>query len=99
MMINKNLENTTLIMMIEGRLDTQTAPELEEEIKNSIEGVTSLILDFTQVNYISSAGLRTVLAAQNWMNSKGGTMVIRGANKNIKNVFKVTGFDSFLNLE
>ena len=99
MTINKNLENTTLTMMIEGRLDTQTAPELEEEIKSSIDGVTSLILDFTQVNYISSAGLRTVLAAQNWMNSKSGSMLIRGANKNIKNVFKVTGFDSFLNLE
>ena len=61
--------------------------------------MTELVLDFTQVAYISSAGLRTVLAAQNWMNSKNGSMKIRGASKNIINVFKVTGFDTFLNLE
>ncbi|MBQ8306084.1 MAG: STAS domain-containing protein [Blautia sp.] len=99
MTINNQLENTTLTMMIEGRVDTQTAPELEDAIKASIDGVTELVLDFTQVAYISSAGLRTVLAAQNWMNSKNGSMKIRGASKNIINVFKVTGFDTFLNLE
>ena len=99
MTINNQLENTTLTMMIEGRVDTQTAPELEDAIKASIDGVTELVLDFTQVAYISSAGLRTVLAAQNWMNSKNGSMKIRGAIKNIINVFKVTGFDTFLNLE
>ena len=68
-------------------------------IGDSIEGVNHLVLDFSQVAYISSAGLRTVLAAQNWMDAKKGTMVIRNAAKFIVNVFKVTGFDTFLTLE
>ena len=92
MTMNNQLDGTSLTIAIEGRIDTQTAPQLEENIKNSIDGVTSLVLDFTQVGYISSAGLRAVLAAQNWMDAKGGSMVIRG-------VFKVTGFDTFLTLE
>ena len=99
MTMNNQLDGTSLTIAIEGRIDTQTAPQLEENIKNSIEGVTDLVLDFTQVGYISSAGLRAVLAAQNWMDAKGGSMVIRGAAKNIVGVFKVTGFDTFLTME
>ena len=99
MTLNNQLEDTTLTMAIEGRIDTQTAPELEAAIKESIEGVSCLILDFAQVGYISSAGLRTVLTAQNWMDAKGGTMTIQKKKKNIVKVFKVTGFDAFLTLE
>ena len=99
MTIAKELNDATLTMKIEGRIDTQTAPDLQKEIEDSLEGVKELILDFTQVIYISSAGLRTVLTAQNWMNAQNGTMIIRGAGKNIVNVFKVTGFDTFLTLE
>jgi len=99
MKINNQKEGTTLTMAIEGRIDTQTAPELEAAVKDSIEGIEHLVLDFAQVAYISSAGLRVVLAAQNWMDAKQGTMVIRNAAKVIVNVFKVTGFDSFLTLE
>ena len=99
MTMNNQQDGTNLTIAIEGRIDTQTAPQLEENIKNSIDGVTSLVLDFTQVGYISSAGLRAVLAAQNWMDAKGGSMVIRGAAKNIVGVFKVTGFDTFLTME
>ncbi|MBQ1376454.1 MAG: STAS domain-containing protein [Lachnospiraceae bacterium] len=99
MTINKIFEDTSLTAEIEGRIDTQTAPELEKELKAVIDDVTDLVLDFTKVNYISSAGLRTIITAQNWMEAKDGTMVIRGADKNIKNIFKVTGFDTFLTLE
>lgn len=99
MTINKQLENTTLTMMIEGRIDTQTAPDLKKEVEESVEGVSDLVLDFSNVAYISSAGLRSVLTAQNLMDEKGGTMVIRHAAKNIVKVFEVTGFDSFLTLE
>ncbi len=99
MTINKQYENTSLTMMIEGRIDTQTAPDLQKEVEESLTNVTDLVLDFSNVTYISSAGLRSVLTAQNRMDEKGGTMVIRGAAKNIKNVFQVTGFDSFLTLE
>ena len=99
MTINKQQEGSTLVIAIEGRIDTQTAPELEKELKGSLEGVMHLVLEFAQVGYISSAGLRVVLNAQNWMDAKGGSMVIRHAAKNITGVFKVTGFDSFLTLE
>ena len=93
------LDGTTLTVAIEGRIDTQTAPELEEELQKVLTGVKDLVLDFTQVNYISSAGLRTVISAQNQMDAAEGTLVLRGCNKNILGVFKVTGFDSFLTFE
>ena len=99
MTINNQLDGTTLTMAIEGRIDTQTAPELEQAVNDSIAGITQLILDFSKVSYISSAGLRTILTAENWMEARNGSMVIRGAAKNIKDVFKVTGFDTFLTLE
>ena len=99
MTVNTKREDTTLTMEIEGRIDTQTAPDLEEVVNASLEDVALLVLDFTKVIYISSAGLRVVAAAQNLMDEKGGEMVIRGANKNIRGLFKVTGFDTFLTLE
>ena len=99
MNVTKKQEGTTLTVAIEGRIDTQTAPELEKEIKGAIDNVTDVVLDFNEVSYISSAVLRTVLSAQNWMDAKNGTMVLRGCNKNILGVFKVTGFDSFLTIE
>ena len=99
MTINTQREDTTLTMEIEGRIDTQTAPDLQEAVDASLEGVVLLVLDFTKVIYISSAGLRVIAAAQNQMDEKGGEMIIRGANKNIRDLFKVTGFDTFLTLE
>ena len=92
-------EGGTLTFLLEGRIDTQTAPELQTEIEAALEGVTDLVLDFTQVSYISSAGLRTVLTAQNWMDARNGSMVLRGCSKNVLSVFKVTGFDTFLTFE
>ena len=99
MTINNQLEGTTLTMAIEGRIDTQTAPELQKAVDASIGDVKDLILDFSKVLYVSSAGLRVILTAQNAMDQKNGSMVIRNAAKNIVDVFKVTGFDTFLNLE
>ena len=99
MTITNQQEGTVLTMTIEGRIDTQTSPELDQAILALPEDITELILDFTQVIYISSAGLRSVLTAQNKMNGKNGNMIIRGAAKNIVGVFKVTGFDTFLTLE
>lgn len=99
MTITNQQEGTVLTMSIEGRIDTQTSPELDQAIRELPEDITQLIMDFTQVIYISSAGLRSVLTAQNKMNGKNGSMIIRGAAKNIVGVFKVTGFDTFLTLE
>ena len=98
MTITKNLNGTTLTLALEGRLDTTTAPQLEAELKRSLDGVTALTLDMEKLDYLSSAGLRVLLAAQKQMN-KQGTMVIRHVNETIMEVFEVTGFIDILTVE
>ena len=98
MNIIKSLDGTTLNVALEGRLDTTTAPQLEAELKQSIADNTELILDFAKLEYISSAGLRVLLAAQKVMNTQG-KMVIRNVNDVILEVFEVTGFVDILTVE
>lgn len=96
--ITKNEENTTLTLSLEGRLDTVTAPQLEEEIATSVEGVTLLVLDFEKLEYISSAGLRVLLSAQKKMKNQGEMKVVR-VNETINEVFEMTGFADILTIE
>ena len=96
--VSKTVENSTLTACIEGRVDTITAPTLEQEIKGSLDGVTELILDFSQLSYISSAGLRVLLSVQKIMN-KQGSMKIRGVNPTVMEIFYVTGFSEILTFE
>lgn len=98
MNIVKTSEGSKLTMALEGRLDTTTAPQLEAEVKGSLDGVTELALDFSKLEYLSSAGLRVILAAQKVMN-KQGQMVIRNVNETIMEVFEVTGFSDILTIE
>ncbi|MBO4909290.1 MAG: STAS domain-containing protein [Lachnospiraceae bacterium] len=98
MTINKTQDGSKLEIALEGRLDTMTAPSLEEEIKNSIEGITELVFDLKDLAYVSSAGLRVLLSAQKTMN-KQGTMTIRNANEEVLEIFEVTGFIDILNIE
>ena len=98
MTINKNLEGTKLTLILEGRLDTVTAPTLEAELKQSLNDVTELVFDFSKLEYISSAGLRVLLSSQKIMN-KQGSMVIRHVNETIMEVFEVTGFIDILSIE
>ena len=98
MNIMKTNEGTKLTLALEGRLDTTTAPQLEAEVKGSLSGVTELVLDFSQLEYLSSAGLRVILAAQKIMN-KQGKMAIRHVNETIQEVFEVTGFSDILTIE
>lgn len=98
MTINKTLNATELTVALAGRLDTTTAPHLEAELKTSLDGVNSLGMDFAELEYISSAGLRVLLSAQKVMN-KQGKMVIRHANETIMEVFEVTGFTDILTVE
>ena len=91
-------EGDSLNIALEGRLDTTTAPQLEAELKQSLDGVTDLALDMEKLNYLSSAGLRVLLAAQKQMN-KQGSMVIRHVNETIMEVFEVTGFIDILTVE
>ncbi len=95
MEIIKNLSNTSLTIALKGRLDTTTAPMLEKELKESTEGITSLLMDFKELEYVSSAGLRVILGAQKQMN-KQGKMEIANANSDIMEVFEITGFVDIL---
>lgn len=98
MIINKKLEGTKLEILLEGRLDTTTSPMLETELTQSIDGLTELIFNFEKLEYISSAGLRILLAAQKIMN-KQGSMVVKNVNEIITEVFEVTGFADILTIE
>lgn len=98
MTIEKNLNAAELTVKIAGRLDTTTAPELEAVLKESYDGVEKLVLDFTTLEYLSSAGLRVLLSAQKIMN-KQGEMIIRNVNETITEIFEVTGFIDILTIE
>ncbi len=87
-----------MTVKLEGRLDTTTAPTLETELRREINGVEELTLDFNGLEYLSSAGLRVLLAAQKVMNRQG-SMVIRGVNETIQDIFDVTGFSDILTIE
>ena len=97
MTINKNLEGTKLEILLEGRLDTTTSPMQEEELKEALDGITELTFNFEKLEYISSAGLRILLATQKRM-SKQGSMVVKNVNEVIAEVFEVTGFSDILTI-
>ena len=98
MIITKTTDGTSLTLVLEGRLDTMTAPQLESELRDSIEGIDKLFLDFASLEYISSAGLRILLSTQKIMN-KQGSMVIRNVNENVMDIFDITGFVDILTIE
>lgn len=98
MTIEKNLADTQLTLILSGRLDTTTAPRLEAELKHSISGVQTLIFDFAGIEYISSAGLRVLLAAQKVMNRQG-RMILQNVNEPVNEVFEITGFCDILTIE
>ena len=98
MNVVKTPEGEKLTVKIEGRLDTTTAPELENELKASYEGITELILDVSAMEYISSAGLRVLLSAQKKMSKKGG-MVVKNVSEEVMEIFEVTGFADILVIE
>jgi len=98
MTITKTQNGTALTVALEGRLDTTTAPDLEKELRDSLNGVTNLTLDFTRLEYISSAGLRVLLSTHKAMAGKGG-MKVTHVNEIVNEVFEVTGFADILTIE
>jgi anti-sigma B factor antagonist len=98
MTITKTQDGGKLTVALEGRLDTTTAPELEADLKASIDSVTDLVIDMEKLDYISSAGLRVLLWANKTMNQKG-TMVVKNVSEVVNEVFEVTGFADFLTIE
>ena len=98
MTIEKKANGNELTLALTGRLDTITAPQLEAEVKENIDGVERLVFDFAALDYLSSAGLRVLLTAQKIMN-KQGSMVVRNINETIAEIFEVTGFCDILTIE
>lgn len=97
MTIEKKENGKELTLTLSGRLDTTTAPLLEAELKRSVNDVTKLVFDFSALEYLSSAGLRVLLATQKVMN-KQGEMIIRNVNGTIAEIFEVTGFSDILTI-
>lgn len=98
MTITRALKEDELTIKISGRLETVTAPKLEEELKTSLQGVKTLIMDLEELEYISSAGLRVLFSAQKTMN-KQGRMIVRNVNEDVMEVFEVTGSVDVLTIE
>ena len=98
MTIEKTVTENALDLKISGRLDTTTAPQLEAELKQIVGEITELTLDFFELEYMSSAGLRVLLAAQKVMNNQG-RMVVKNVNDAIMEVFEMTGFADILTIE
>ena len=97
MEVRKVRENDSLTVAVDGYLDTLTAPDLESEMQGALEGINTLIFDFEKLAYISSAGLRVILAAKKAMSK--GTMVLRHVNSDVKEIFNITGFSDVLTFE
>ena len=98
MNIEKITNDKELIIKVEGRLDTVTAPELEKEVNDSVQGVEVLVFDLAGLDYISSAGLRVVLSAQKIMNAQG-KMIVKNVNEAVMEIFEITGFTDVLIIE
>ena len=98
MIIDSRHDGPAFIIKVSGRVDTLTAPELDKTIKDELGDSSSLIIDFSDLEYISSAGLRVLLAAQKVMNRQG-SMTIRNVKPAVMDVFEVTGFSSILTIE
>ena len=97
MTINKKQEGSKLTIVLEGRLDTTTAPRLDSELSSSLGGVKELHLDLAELAYLSSAGLRTILSAQKKMNRQG-KMEVHNVCETIMEVFELTGFADILTI-
>lgn len=99
MQIEQEKQDEKLTLKLSGRLDTSTAPMLQETVEKEQEGVTVLNLDMEKLEYVSSAGLRVLLAATKNMKAKGGTMTVCHVNEEVMDVFEITGFKEILNIE
>lgn len=98
MNVNINKEDSNLTIEIEGRLDTLTSPELEKEVDTALDGITNLVVDLKNLEYISSAGLRVLLGVAQVMEDQGDMKVINVSSE-VKDIFEVTGFDEVLTIE
>lgn len=97
MIIEKNVNNDTVEIVLEGKLDTKTAPQLDLEMAG-LKDMRSVDMDFAKLDYVSSAGLRVLLSVQKRMNASGGRFIIRNVNESVMEVFEMTGFADILTI-
>ena len=98
MIINKTKNGDELLLALEGRLDTATAPQLGEIVSGELTDASELIFDLEKLEYLSSAGLRVLLSAQRTMN-KQGRMIVRNVNETVHDIFEITGFTEILTIQ
>ena len=99
MNIVKNYNKKELTLAIEGRIDTITSQELDEEINVELGNFDSLIMDFSDLEYISSAGLRVLIATQKKLKADNIPFIIRNVNDTVGEIFRMSGFDEILKIE
>lgn len=99
MNINKTYVDNNLTVQVEGRIDTITSQELEESLNEDIEKIDTLTLDFKELEYISSAGLRVLIATQKKLKANDASLTIINANDTLKEIFRMSGFDKLLTIQ
>ncbi len=97
--IVKEKNGSRLVIRLSGRLETTTAPALQEVVDSELQDVTALEIDMAQLEYVSSAGLRVLLSATKKLSKSHGTMVVKNVNAEIMDVFKITGFNEILTIQ
>ncbi|MDE7205684.1 MAG: STAS domain-containing protein [Lachnospiraceae bacterium] len=97
--ITKEIAEHEMTIRLRGRLETATAPKLEEVVENELDDIMTLTIGMENVEYVSSAGLRILLGAEKKMKAKGGKMVVEHVPDAVMDVFKITGFDKILTLQ
>ena len=99
MTINKTQENGTTILTLKGKLSTTTSPQFQEALIPAFDGTEQVVLDFKEVEYVASAGLRVLFAGNETAKSKNAVMILRGVSDEIMEIFEMTGFTKFLKFE
>lgn len=94
-----NVVDGKLEISVEGNIDTVTSSEFEKNVKEALNGVKDLVLDFSKVEYVSSAGLRAIISLNSLMEDSEGQMTVKNVSEDVKEVFEMTGFDEILNIE
>ena len=98
MTIETSREQEKLCLKVKGRLDTMTSPQLDKEVETNLKGTELLTMDLSELDYVSSAGLRVLLSAHKSMTKQGGSMVVRAVSVEVQEVFTITGFSEILTI-
>ena len=98
MKIEKMMEGEITVLKVDGQLTSATSPELENAINKVLETENNLVLDFAELAFLASSGIRVILSTQKKINAKEGALVIRNVNKVVMDVFEMTGLRDFLNI-